>query len=174
MWRKDCHNIRVRLRHFATLAAFCFPLAIAQNTSLYPAKPPDEKPSDPAPVPSKTRLRLAGISVGTGYSHYSGSVYPYSYPFWSWYGPYSPFFPVYYVGFYNGFARQPNMGEIKLQSDDKNAEVFLNGAFAGTAGSLKSMWLEPGIYNLEVRPAHGSPYTRRIYILSGKTMKVKP
>ncbi|HWR54071.1 MAG TPA: hypothetical protein VN428_23375 [Bryobacteraceae bacterium] len=127
----------------------------------------------------KTRVRLGGVTVGAGYARYSG-YYPFNFgyysaawnpyywsPFWSYYAP------MYYPGFYPGYLRSsgPVMGEVKLAAPG-NAEVYLNGAFAGTADDLKTIWLEPGAYDLEVRPPTGDAYTRRIYVLSGKRLKI--
>lgn len=44
---------------------------------------------------------------------------------------------------------------------------------SGRAGKLKRMWLDPGAYNLELR-AGGRTLTQKIYVLSGKTLRVTP
>jgi len=77
------------------------------------------------------------------------------------YGPYGPY-PAYYA----------NVGEIKLSTNVKDADVFINGAYAGKAAKLKSMWLAPDGYNLEVRAAGYAPYSERVYVVPGKTMRV--
>lgn len=84
-------------------------------------------------------------------------AYPSSYPF---YGP-----PLYW-------APQPNLGEVKLQSAAKDAEVYLDNAYAGTSSKLKSFCLRPGVYELEVRTQGRAPQAKRIYVLTGKTLKV--
>jgi hypothetical protein len=123
-------------------------------------------------APADARIRLGGVSIGAGYSHFSGR-----YPYWGYYSPwyYDPFlfYPVYAPGYYNGFAYQPNMGAVKIEGADKNALVYLDGALAGRADKLKQMWLDAGAYNLELRTGDRSA-TRRIYVLSGKTLKVTP
>ena len=142
--------------------------------------------ADKVSVSKPSRVRLAGISVGVGYTHYSGRPYwyPYGYsPFyWTLFQPYylslydlySPFYypAFYHPGFYTGFARGPDMGEVRLQTTSKKAEVFLDGAYAGKAEDLKTIWLEPGAYNLEVKAESRPPFSRRIYVLSGKTVKI--
>jgi len=70
------------------------------------------------------------------------------------------------------FNSQPNLGQVKLQSNAKDAEVYLDNAYAGTASKLKSFWLAPGVYELEVRPSGQAPRGKRIYVLTGKTLKV--
>ncbi|HEX8985878.1 MAG TPA: PEGA domain-containing protein [Bryobacteraceae bacterium] len=117
---------------------------------------------------SKTRVRLAGISVGAGYFR-GPAFWPYYPAYWGMYGMYDPFF---YPGFYNGFARGYNMGEVKLRVEPERAEVFLDGAYAGAASERKSMWLEPGAYLLEVKAAGRDAFSRKIYVLSGKSLKI--
>jgi hypothetical protein len=100
-------------------------------------------------------FRSPGVFAGVGYA----SPWYYSpYYFHPWYG--------------TGFARGPAMGQVKLHAPSPGDEVFLDGAFAGTAHDLKSMWLAPGVYNLEVRPASGPAWTKRIYVLTGRTLRL--
>jgi hypothetical protein len=88
---------------------------------------------------------------------------------WGWYAPYygpygfsEPYGPYMY----------PRAGEVKLDTKVKDAEVFINGAYAGTAGKLKSMWLRPNTYDLEIRAPGRAPYEERIYVVAGKTLHV--
>jgi hypothetical protein len=127
-------------------------------------------------VPASAAVRQGTVSIGAGYGYYSGPYwggwypppfyagwwgYPYAYPFYDpFYGP-----PLYW-------APQANLGEVKLQSPDRQAEVYLDNAYAGTASKLKSFWLEPGVYELEVRHQGRAPQQKRIYVLTGKTLKV--
>ena len=115
---------------------------------------------------SHHRIHFGGVSVGVGYSYYSGA-FPY------WY--YDPLFfpPVYAYGYYNGFSYGPNLGAVRIQGADKDALVYLDGAFAGRAGKLKRMWLDPGAYNLELRTG-GRTLTQKIYVLTGNTLRVTP
>jgi len=128
------------------------------------------------------RLRLGGLAVGAGYSYFSGPVFPYGYG----YGPYGfypysgvfssifwePFgggFPFYPAGY---FQRGDGKGEVRLTADPKDASVYLNGGYAGTADHLKSVWLEPGAYDLSVSASDRRTYEQRIYVLSGKSLKI--
>jgi hypothetical protein len=125
-------------------------------------------------VPASAGVRLGTISIGAGYGYYSGPYWPgywagyYPPPFWGgWYDPwFAPYAPVY-------FAPQINNGQVNLQTSDKNAEVYLDGAYAGPASKLKNFWLAPGVYQLEVRAAGQAPQEKRIYVLTGKTLKIK-
>lgn len=135
------------------------------------AAPDNDKPG--------RRVRLGGISVGAGY--YSGpSWYPYYgyggfYPGWGRYYIYDPvwYSPWIHPGLYTGFAYQPNMGEVKLNSSDKEAAVYIDGAYAGPAEKLKSLWLGPGAYNIELRDTVGQRFERRVYVLTGKTLDLR-
>lgn len=161
--------------------------------SLLPALAADQtKSKDPEDqqVQEKTgrrRIRLGGLMFGAGYSHVSGYPYGYGWPYryygspWAWAAwPMAyPFYdawwpsPFFHPGFFNGFGYGPNMGEVKINTPTKNAAVFLDGAFAGTADKLKNIWLEPGAYNLELRAGGGS-YQKKIYVLSGKRLTIEP
>ena len=120
--------------------------------------------------PASAGVRLGTISVGAGYGYYSGPVWPGYYPpffYDPWIG-YSFFpYPIYLVP-------QPDKGQVSLQGSykDKDADVYLDNAYAGTAATLKKFWLAPGVYELEVRPKDQAPKTKRIYVLTGKTLKV--
>jgi hypothetical protein len=71
-----------------------------------------------------------------------------------------------------GLSYRPGLGQIKLSTDVREAEVFLDGSYAGIAKDLKSIWLRPGSYDLEVRPPGRASFYKRVYVLSGKTLKV--
>jgi hypothetical protein len=123
--------------------------------------------------PASAGVRLGTISVGAGYGYYSGPVWPGYYPPFF----YDPFFYSPWVG--SSFLAspvylvpQPDKGQVNLQGSYKNAEVYLDNAYAGTADTLKKFWLAPGIYDLEVRPKDQPPRKKRIYVLTGKTLKV--
>jgi PEGA domain len=89
---------------------------------------------------------------------------------WGWYSPF--YYGRYgYYGFYGPYG-YPNAGEVKLHTNMKDAQVFINGAYAGTAGKLKSMWFRPNTYDLEIRAPGRTQYTERIYVIAGKTLHV--
>ena len=119
------------------------------------------------------RIRFGGVYVGAGYSR-SWGAFPY-YGYYPGYWDYQPllFPPVYAFGYYNGFAYGPNLGAVKIQGADKDAWVYLDGALAGPADKLKQMWLDPGAYDLELRGSNRT-LMRKIYVLTGKTLKVTP
>ena len=116
--------------------------------------------------PAWAAVRLGGISVGAGYAYGFG-------PYWAgyplgFYGPWflDPFYsPVILVA-------QPDKGQVSLQTRYKDADVYLDDGYAGTTSTLKKFWLAPGVYQLEVRPKGQAPQKKRIYVLTGKTLKV--
>jgi hypothetical protein len=130
----------------------------------------DDAAKDNAATSRFPRIRLGGILIGAGYSHFVGPRYGYGYG-----GPYGfdPWFYGYgfHPGYFAGFGYGPLMGEIKLKSDDPNAWVYLDGALAGRAEKLKTMWLEPGAYRLEVR-AGDRAFGQKVYVLSGKKLQL--
>jgi hypothetical protein len=126
----------------------------------------------------KLHLRLGTVWVGAGYSHFSGPYYypygPYGfypggwvygslwYPMWGSY----PYYPSGYFDYNSG------RGELKLSADPKLAEVYIDGAYAGTADHLKSIWLDPGAYDLTVSATDRESFHQRVYVLSGKSLKI--
>jgi len=113
-------------------------------------------------------VRFGGLVVGAGYS--SG---PYWYPR---YGLYDPFWysPYVHPGLYSGFLQQANMGQVKIQTADKDVSVYVDGAYAGSAQKLKSFWLAPGVYNLELRDDRQRAFRQKVYVLTGKTLAIHP
>jgi hypothetical protein len=144
-----------------------------------PSSPKNADDGSSTPL-RKLHLRLGAVLVGAGYSHFSGPpYYPYGPSFYpgAWeysafrvpyWGPYAFFAPGYF-GY--GSAK----GEVKLAADPKTAEVYLDRAYAGKADHLRSMWLEPGAYDLSLTASTASGdevFHQRIYVLSGKSLNI--
>lgn len=106
----------------------------------------------------------AAVRVVVGTRFYGGGWYR---PYWgSYWGPY--WAPAY------GYYYYPNAGEVKLDTKVKDAQVFINGAYAGTTSENKSMHLRPGNYKLEIKEAGQTRYAENVYVVAGKTMKLHP
>jgi PEGA domain len=88
-------------------------------------------------------------------------------------GWYSPFWGPYWAP-YGGYYTHPNAGEVKLDTKVKDAEVFINGAYAGTTHQNKSMYLRPGNYNIEIREGGRTEFARNVYVVAGKTLHLHP
>jgi hypothetical protein len=137
------------------------------------------------------RVRLGGVSVGVGYSR----GWPYGYgprywgpgwygsaawnpwafgPGWGWYDPfwYSPL--AVHPGYWMGFPHGEGMGEVKLDTEAAQASVYIDGAYAGPVKDRRNIWLRPGTYELQVRDSDKKVYAQRIYVLSGKTLRIRP
>src|ERR1700751_2526968 len=95
---------------------------------------------------------FVGPGFGWGSSPYWGA-YPYPY------------------GYY-GYA--PATGAVKFDTKVKDAEVYINGAYAGTVGKLKTMNLRSGSYDIEVRAAGRAQVDQKVYIAAGKTLNLSP
>ncbi|HEX2521629.1 MAG TPA: hypothetical protein VHP35_05835 [Terriglobia bacterium] len=131
----------------------------------------------------QSRIRFGGISLTSGY-RYGGPVYWGRPPFYGYYNsqfwrpfwqPHFPYGSSGFSGFYPGdnFQRGPSMGEIKLQVEPVMASVFINDAHAGEVQDLKSFSLEPGVYNLRIEIDGRPGFAQRVYVLSGKTLKIE-
>jgi len=111
-----------------------------------------------APVGASAAVR-GFVAVGSPY--YGGWYRPFWGPYW---GP----------GYYGGFYGYPIAGQVNLDTKVKDAEVFINGAFAGTTHQNKSMHLRPGSYNIEIREAGLTKFAERVYVVPGKTLHLRP
>jgi hypothetical protein len=139
------------------------------------AKPLSDNDADNRPVEHRTRVKLGGVAVSAGYSNFSPGFYPYD-PFYyplsaMWWNPFWGFYPPFPPDY---FSSGNGKGELKLSGLPKNASVFVNGGYAGTADHLKSFWLDPGVYDLEVSVPEGQRYKQRLYVLTGKTLRIDP
>jgi PEGA domain len=87
-----------------------------------------------------------------------------------WYAPYwGPYWGPY--GYYGYF---PNSGAVKLDTKVKTAEVFINGAYAGTTHDNRTMHLRPGDYTIEIRENGQTPFSQKVYVAAGKTLHLHP
>jgi len=100
--------------------------------------------------------------VVVGRPYYSAGWYrPFWGPYWGYYGP----------GYYSYY---PNSGEVKLDTKVKDAEVFINGAYAGTTKENKTMHLRPGNYHIEIRAGGQTQFAQKVYVVAGKTLRLHP
>jgi PEGA domain len=84
-----------------------------------------------------------------------------------WYGPYYGPYPY-------GPYPAANAGQIKLDTDVKDAEVFIDGSYAGTVRQLKTMMMRPGSYDISVRAPGHETFEQKVYVVAGKTLKLHP
>ena len=114
-------------------------------------------------APMSATAAVRGFVV-VGRPYYGGWYRPFWGPYW---GPYwGVYGPAY--GYY------PNSGEVKLDTKVKDAQVFINGAYAGTTKENKTMHLRPGNYNIEIREGSSLAFSQKVYVVAGKTLKLHP
>jgi len=92
-------------------------------------------------------------------------------PYWGW--GWGPYWGYPYYGYWGSYGYAAT-GEIKLDTPVKNAEVFIDGAYAGTTHQVKSMHLRPGTYNIEIRELGATKFTQRVYVVPGRTLRLRP
>lgn len=110
-------------------------------------------------------MTLAPMSASAAVRVFVGGGY-------GWYAPYwGPYWGYGYPGPYYAF---PNSGEVKIDTKVKDAQVFINGAYAGTTHENKTMHLRPGSYSIEVRDNGRTAFSQRVYVAAGKTMHIHP
>ena len=107
-------------------------------------------------IPMSSSAAIRGF-VGIGGPYYGGWGY---YPYW---GP-----------AYGGYYAIPYSGEVKLDTKVKDAQVFINGAYAGTTHEAKTMHLRPGNYNIEIREGGQTHFSEKVYVVAGKTLHLHP
>lgn len=128
----------------------------------------------------KSRLLLTAVMAAalpwaaSAAPHFRGRIYVGPSYLHGFYGPYwgSPFYSPYSP--YGWGYVEPDTGKVKIETHEKEAQVFIDGSYAGTAGKLKSMNLRPGDYTISVRAPNGQNFERRIYVVRGKTVDLKP
>ena len=96
-----------------------------------------------------------------GPSFYGPGWYGYGYSGLGWYEPY-------------GYVPGAVAGKVKFDTKIKNAQVYVDGAYAGTAQQLGSFPLKAGTHDVELRDASGqSVYSQHVDVIAGKTLKIK-
>jgi hypothetical protein len=105
-----------------------------------------------------TASARVGVFMGSGFAPMGW----YGYGYGPYYSPYGAYYGV------------PNVGQVKLDTHVKDAQVFVDGAYAGTAGKLKTMWMRPGTYTIEMRAPGQAQFAEKIFVVAGKTVHVEP
>ena len=97
-----------------------------------------------------------------GPSFYVGGLYG---PGWyyglGWYEPY-------------GYVPGTVAGKVKFDTKMKDAQIYVDGGYAGTVSQLGTFPLKAGTHDVELRDASGqSLYNEHIDVIAGKTIKIK-
>ena len=107
-------------------------------------------------LPAAAFARGRGVVVvGPGFAPYG------------WYGPY-------YGPYSYGSYSIANAGQVKLDTQVKEAEVFIEGSYAGKVRELKTMMMRPGSYDISVRAPGRETFEQKVYVVAGKTLKLHP
>lgn len=124
--------------------------------------------------PYYNRLR-PGLSfgLGFGYPYYYGNYgYPYYGAFGYGYG-YGGYAPYGYGGYGVPGGGYAAYGGIRIQGAPRNAEVYVDGAYAGIVddydGVFQRLDLEPGSHDIEIR-GPGRPLTYDVNVTPGQTV----
>jgi hypothetical protein len=117
-------------------------------------------------VPVSTSAAVRFVVVGRPYY---GGWYGYG-PYWGAY--WGPYWSTYWGPY--GYYAYPNSGTVKLETKVKDAQVFLNGSYAGTTHENRSMHLRPGHYRIEIREAGRTHYNQKVYVIAGRTLHLHP
>jgi hypothetical protein len=163
---------------------------VSQGTAASPASNSSKQASDQgaagpeagkkeAKPHHKIHLQLGLVSFGLGYTHFSGPYYyPYLYPYGAAYHAFfcDPFwcsYPTVLSPMYSGsLLYAEDKGEVKLTADPKTAEVYIDGAYAGKADQLRTMWLDSGAYDLSLSAEGRVAFHQRVYVLSRKSLRI--
>src|ERR1700723_3351135 len=97
----------------------------------------------------------AMVIVGPGFGPYG------------WYGSYYGSYPY-------GSYLVANAGQVKLDTHVKEADVFIDGSYAGTIRDLKTMMMRAGSYDISVRAPGRDTFEQKVYVVAGKTLKLRP
>jgi len=91
-------------------------------------------------------------------------------PGWGWYAPYGYWGP--YGNYGEGYgASYP--GQVKIVTQNKDAQVYVDGGYAGTAGKLKKFRLAPGQHDIELRDSSGKTlHGEKVTVLPGRTVDI--
>ena len=116
-------------------------------------------------VPASASARGFGAHVVVGGPFMGGY---WGGPYWGPYGyAYSPYWGPGYYGY-------PAAGEIKLDTKVKDAQVFINGAFAGSTKEAKKLHLRPGNYDIQIREGGQTQFDQKVYVAAGQTLHLHP
>jgi PEGA domain len=89
---------------------------------------------------------------------------------YGWYGWYGPYYGPYPYGPYPAAYA----GQVKLDTHVNDAEVFIDGSYAGTVRELKTMIMRPGSYDISVRAPGRDSFEQKVYVTAGRTLKLHP
>ena len=96
-----------------------------------------------------------------------------SYAPFGWYG-YGYYGPGWVYPAYPVYALRPNTGEVKINTDMKDASLYIDGGFVGPVRKFKKVELRPGNHDIELRDASGDRlFDKRVQVIVGKSVELR-
>ena len=87
-----------------------------------------------------------------------------------YYGPAYRWYPTPYYRLPGVYFPAPTTGELKINTQDKDARVFVDGGYLGLVRKAKKFDLKPGNHDIELRNARGTVlYREKVAIVPGHT-----
>ena len=156
-------------------AALIFAVAlIASLTQLQSRADAQVRVAQPRTVIAGAPVVVAQPTVFIG-----GYFYPSLYRASLWYAPWGPGYfgyPDYQYPVY-GPGRYDMSGAVRVQVSPREAEVFVDGYFAGNVDDFDGMFqrlnIEPGEHEVEIHLDGFRPFRRRFYLQPGKSFNIK-
>jgi hypothetical protein len=98
-----------------------------------------------------------------------------SYAPFGWYGyGYGYWGPGWVYPAYPVYAVRPNTGEVKIDTDMKDASLYIDSGFVGPVRKFKKVELRPGNHEIELRDASGGRlFDKRVQVIVGKTVEFR-
>ena len=114
--------------------------------------------------------RRGRVVVVGGYYPYYANPYWFGDPWYGWYSyPWRPYGPVGYYGYPEG--------SIRLEVTPRDAEVYVDGYYAGTVddfdGAFQRLRVEPGEHEIEVYREGFRPFRQKVYLTPDKTFRIR-
>jgi hypothetical protein len=87
---------------------------------------------------------------------------------------FDPFFPYYVYPYpYAPYYMYRNYGEVKIETNRKYSDVYIDGGYAVTIKKSKKFALRPGTHDIELRNSDGVTfYQQRVTVMVGETTKL--
>ena len=133
------------------------------------------------PIHPRSRPALPSVRGFHGRGFYGGGYYASGFYGTGFYGTgfyatgwHNPYWGAPYGGYCVRPYSGPYSGELKLDTKVKDAQVCIDGAYAGATHQNKSMHLRPGNHNMEIREADRAAFSQRVYVIAGQNLTLAP
>jgi hypothetical protein len=153
-----------------------------------PRRPREDRNAVGRAVPRADAPRSRGGTVIINRGGYYGGYYPWGYGglglggYYGFYDPwwYDPFYGGYYGSYYGNYyggsyySRGFDEGRLRLKVKPSDAEVFVDGYYAGVVDEFDNAFqhldIDSGPHRIEIREEGFEPLTFEVRILPGRTV----